>query len=330
MVMKSIQKAVERWASMDATHWDTGLSPAGVRHAQATAADLIDTSLFRQPGSPPKRLLIWCASNVFTAPLEWVAQFAAMGTKVILKAPSACPIPTEAIAEAFGEFGVVAHRLDHQKALPLLDECDALLAFGSDESLHNLEQQLPQGLPRSLHGHKASLAIVLPTHPEEIARAIVDDAILYDGRGCMSPIAVFCLGEAEALLEATHRALQDQAHKIPVGRLSAPEGAHSRRRIAIARLTGRAMGHTGGASLLMDPNEFEFLALPRLLPIHPIQSLEEIAHLHPLPWSSCATNVAPETLHPLGAHRICKPGELQRPPIDRLHDGIDVIATLCE
>jgi len=330
MGMTSVQKAIHKWASMDASLWETGLSPAGARHAQRTAAELIDTSLFRTPDAPPKRLLIWCASNVFTAPLEWVAQFAALGTQVTLKAPSACPTPAEAIAEAFEDFGVIAHRVDHTNALPLIDDCDAVLAFGSDEALQNLEKHLPEHLPRSLHGHRASLAVVRPTSIEETARSIVEDAVLYDGRGCMSPIAVFCLGEAEGLFEAVHDALQEQGQRIPVGQLSAAEGAHSRRRLGIARLTGRALGQTGGATLLVDPQEFEFLALPRILPIHPIQHLDEIAHLYPHPWSSCATNLSPDEVLAFGAHRICKPGELQRPPINRLHDGIDVITTLCE
>ncbi len=146
---KAIQLAVTRWAEMDASSWDTGLSPEGANLAQCLAAAQINNGDFRTLPNPPKRLLIWCSANVFTAPLEWVAQFAAMGSEVVLKAPSDCPQPVLAMAEAFSDLGVTAHKVDLEEAFTLLPSCDAVLGFGSDVSMTNLETHIGPKVPRS-------------------------------------------------------------------------------------------------------------------------------------------------------------------------------------
>jgi hypothetical protein len=64
------------------------------------------------------------------------------------------------------------------------------------------------------------------------------------------------------------------------------------------------------------------------MPIHPIDSLDELDFLRGLPWSSCATDLPHESIASMGFHRICGPGELQRPPMNRLHDGVDVLEVL--
>ena len=323
--------AVARWAAMDGSQWNTGLSPENVRTGQRLASAEIRAGSFPSLPNAPEHLVIWCASNVFTAPLEWVAQFAAAGSRITLKAPSDCPAPVFAIAEAFSDFGVVAESAPHAEALQLLDDADAVLGFGSDHSMEVLESRLKPGVARSLHGSKASLAIVEFHHSDPLAEGIYLDASAYDSRGCMSPIAVFCLGDAEALKDALYA--QWATHdELPVGTLSLAEHAHRSRRIGTAKMLRPCNHHSGDREpreILLPLEEFEAFGLPRLLSIHPIDSLEQLEFLKGGPWSSCATNLPQEDLPPLGFHRICEPGQLQRPPLNRLHDGEDVLAKLC-
>ena len=329
--MKSISDAVRTWAQLNGEHWNTGLSPEGIRYAQGLASEELLTASFRSLPNPPKHLLIWCASNVFTAPLEWVAQFAALGTKVTLKAPTACPAPVLAMAEAFADWGVTAHNKTHTEALELLEDADAVLAFGSDGSMTALNARIPPHVPRSLHGHRASSAIVEAADSEATARGLYLDSAAYDSRGCMSPIAVFCLGDAEKLLAALHSQWASK-DRLPIGELSLAEQAHRNRRIGLAKILDTRNHHAGAnhpREILLPLEEFELLGLPRLLPIHPIKSLKDLDFLRGGPWSSCATDLAPDALTTLGFHRICKPGDLQRPPLHRFHDGIDVLSKLC-
>jgi hypothetical protein len=338
--------AVSRWAKMDASTWGTGLSPEGAKLAQSLAATQINNGEFRTLSNPPKRLMIWCSANVFTAPLEWVAQFAAMGSEVVLKAPSACPDPALAMAEAFSDLGVTAHKVDLEEAFALLPNCDAVIGFGSDASMANLETHIDPNVPRSLHGHKGSLAIVKADDPDACAEGLIQDTILYDGRGCMSPLAVFCMGNAEEL----YNSIRKKGFQPPtsLGDISLAEKAHISRRTGIAKLLGRKVPptpirgrlpsefdqekerfHNNVKPLLLDMEEFEFLSIPRLLPIHPFFSIEDLDFLKGLPWSSCATDLPHADLAHLGFHRFCAPGELQRPPLNRKHDGVDVLARLC-
>lgn len=327
---EAVRVAVNRWAEMEATTWDTGLSPQGANLAQSLAAAQILKGEFRTLANPPKRLMIWCSANVFTAPLEWVAQFVALGSEVVLKAPSACPLPVLAMAEAFSELGVSAYEVDLEAGFDLLPSCDAVMGFGSDASMANLEAHIGPAIPRSLHGHKGSLAIVRAADPEACAEGLIQDAILYDGRGCMSPLAVFCLGNADALYTAIQKKAADIS--VPMGTLTLAESAQKSRRVAIAKLIGK--GHApqlngGVLPIQLDPAEFEFLSLPRLLPIHPVDCVADLDFLKGRPWSSCATDLDHADLAHLGFQRFCAPGELQGPPLNRKHDGVDVLARLC-
>lgn len=331
MNRRGVLEAVDRWATMDGGDWKTGLSPENVRLGQQLAADAIRNSPFRPLPDAPEHLVIWCASNVFTAPLEWVAQFAAAGSRITLKAPSDCPAPVFAMAEAFSEFQVLAHSAPHDQALSLLEDADAVLGFGSNHAMSVLEKHLRPGTARSLHGSRASLAIVDTQEIERLARGLYLDASAYDSRGCMSPIAVFCLGDAFALKEALfeHWATLDE---LPMGILSLAEHAHRSRRIGTAKMLHPSNHHAGRREpreIVIPLGEFESFGLPRLLPIHPISSLDQLDFLKGGPWSSCATNLPHAELKDLGFCRLCLPGQLQRPPLNRLHDGVDVLARLC-
>ena len=327
--LNAVRDAVEAWSQADPSTWGTGLSTAGARLAMKTAAKLVlDGELGTPRGQPPEAVVIWCASNVFTAPLEWTAQFAALGTKVHLKAPSASPLSTQAIASAFSELNVQAHHLDHAPALKLLEGADALLAFGSDDTLAELDSQIPSSLRRSFHGHRASVAVVSGQNPTHIAEALAWDLVLYDGRGCMSPSAIFCLGNTEELAQALASALAKVGDTIPPGSLEPWQGPQWRSRTGRARALGRCLEGSQWAVCTTEMSELE-PNLPRMAVLHEIHDLQSLSFLKDLPLSTCATDLdCSRELEALGFHRICTPGDMQRPPLNRAHDGVDVIAKL--
>lgn len=325
----AVRDAVQAWCSLDPSDWNTGLSNQGARLAMNTAARLVlDGELGVASGEPPSKLVIWCASNVFTAPLEWTALFTALGTEVLLKASSRIPHATEALAGAFESLGVSAHTLDHVPALDLLGGADAMLAFGADETLSELEAQLPSSLLRSMHGHKISVAVVSGRDPQRTAEALAWDMVLYDGRGCMSPVAIFCLGETEALADCLANALESTGVRIPPGPLEPWQGPQWRQRTGLARALGtcREGRRWAVCNTALSPLNS---TLPRMAMLHEIDDLASLAFLRDLPLSTCATDLAdPVDLQALGFHRICEPGDMQRPPLGRLHDGVDIIAQL--
>ena len=53
--LQRVHQAVQRWASMDPSAWNTGLSEAGCRLAQSVASKAILSGQFQQPQNPPKK-----------------------------------------------------------------------------------------------------------------------------------------------------------------------------------------------------------------------------------------------------------------------------------
>lgn len=335
MSVEVARAGLRRWAAMDPSAWDTGLSPAGARRALAEASEAVLAADLQRllPADrlfiPPRELLIWCSSNVFTAPLEWTAAFVALGSRVTLKAPSASPASTLALAEAFGE-SVRALARPHAEAWELIAQADAVLGFGSDRAMAELSAHLPPGLPRSLHGHKVSFALV-EGHGEALAQALALDAALYDGQGCMSPAAVLCTGDAQALAQGLHRALQALHTALPRGPLPPELGHEWRRRRGLALALGALYEGDEHAVAVLPPEHLGAASLPRFLVVHPVERGALPALLRGLPLSTLATDLEdPHALSALGFTRVCRPGFMQRPPFPRPHDGVDVLHTLCK
>ena len=296
----------------DPATWNTGLSEEGAREALRVELECISTATTRSGSA--RRVAIWCAQNVFTAPLRWVDRITRLGCEVVLKAPSRRPEATRAIAEAYGVRCVEGHDLT------LLEQVDALLAFGADAAMSTLESAFAG--PKALFGHRVSFAVV-----EDIsnatARALAEDAALYDGAGCRSPAAIFCLGDAERLAMRVAQALRELAISMPRGEVDPAVGPEWRRRCGLGRVRGRCWSGNEWAVPLLP---LEFLApapLPRMLPVHAIATLDDLAILEGLPLGACATDV-----EPVGFHTLCAPGQLQRPVDNGSWEGVDVVGRL--
>lgn len=300
----------------DPAGWNTGLSPEGARTALRVEIECIEAATPRT--GAPRRVAIWCSQNVFVAPLRWIERFTALGCEVVLKAPTRRPEAYRAIGAAYGVRVVEA---PHDEALGLLEDIDALLGFGSDAAMARLDAVF-EG-PKALFGHRVSFALVEDIS-HEVAHALAMDAALHDGAGCRSPAAVFCLGDAERLAMRVAQGLRELAISMPRGEVDPALGPEWRRRCGLGRVRGRCWsGHEWAVPFLA----VEHLApspLPRLLPVHPIASLDELdAALAGLPLGACATDVEPR-----GFRTLCRPGELQRPPDDGCWEGVDVVQRL--
>lgn len=319
------RRAVARYAALDPAGWQTGLSADGARVALATAACQVLRGLasHESPTPPaPRSTLVWCAGNVFTAPLEWTALFTAAGHAVTLKAPGRVPAPVHALAAAFRAEGlpVAAWEGPREAAWGLVPAAQGVLAFGPDGALEDLDARLPPGLPRSLHGHRVS-ASVLSGHPDR-AIDLARDLTLYDTRGCMSPVVTFVLGDVDPLAAALHAHL----HRWPWDRgpLTPLEGTEWRRRLALGRMLGRTWEGHQHAVLALPATELEPAGLPWLAPLVPVHDLDEVrALVTDWPLSTVGTDLDPAALAGL-APRVCRTGTMQAPALHRLHDGVDV------
>jgi len=319
--MSEVRYQLKHLGAKDPALWGTGLSAEGARRALHEALWPLRAFPLQAKEQPPDSLLIWCAGNVFTAALEWVAWFSHLGCpRITLKAPMACPRPVIEIADSFGcEVAV----LQHERAFNLLEHHEAIIAFGSDEAMSVLGHRSAT-LKRCLFGHRVSFAIVSGAD-RNTARRLALDAAIHDGAGCMSPAAVFHLGDAEAFAALLAEEMQRSELELPRGDVSDGVGPQWRRRCGLARIQGHCWEGDSWAVPSLPLRYTESQVLPRMLPVHPIQDLGELEFLRSHPLSTCATDVSID----LPFWRICKPGEMQRPPLRRVHDEIDVLSELC-
>jgi len=297
-----------------------GLGPANARRCMDLATDAITAEGLQQvlqtPGQRAETVTLVAAAGVFTSPIEWAALFLAAGCTLRIKAPASAPALCLALAEDLAAQGLpLTADTDRDLGQP-----DAVVAFGSDASMAAIQAATPNS-QHSLYGHRFSIAVVTGD-PVQAAQGLARDAALYDGRGCMAPAAVFTTGDPDRLGAALCHAMAGAEHTLPRGSVDPHLGPEWRRRVGLARVLGTCLQGAQWAIPVLDGQHFVPVALPRMLPIHPVDSLTDIDRIL-LPWrhqlSSCGTDEL--TWAPQGIHRRCGLGQMQSPAFPRAHDG---------
>ncbi len=325
--VEAVMRAVERLSkAVDPSVFSDGLSPSMSALGLEAACALITRSQLRGlqaiEGKPPATALVVVARGVFTAPLEWVAGLAVLGTRVVLKAPSASPSFCEAVADSFVAEGLAVEvRTGH--ALPAVD---AVVAMGSDASVALIGQHYSD-IPMSLHGHRFSVELVSGAVDVE---AVAQDIALYDGRGCFTPTGIFVLGapaDAEAVGRRLADALEHAETLWPRGHFDPALGPIWRERLALSRVKGRVYGGATWGVSVGPCALFEPSALPRWITVHAVSSVDAMLDVlapwrqH---WAACATDEMSAlggVLEQRGFERVCEVGKLQRPRFGRPHGG---------
>lgn len=334
------EATLERLRACGPEGWATGLSAAGAKHAwDAALAGLVPDDLARRlEGAAPRRVGIVCSGNVFIAPLEWTFSLALRGVDVVLKPATGQEATVHGMVAALaGLPGRVEVAMwkggDVENEALALAGCDAVLGFGGAEAMEAIGLRLATWAPAPLwlpFGPKAGVAVVASLD-HACAERLADDHALHDGRGCMSPAAVLAV---DADLQAMATAMVAAQATWPRGDLSPAEGAAVRARIALARVLGSVHEGEGWAVLELPVSHLRLAALPRVAVVHRVCSLEEADTLVAAQGDRVGT-LATETPTGLGlrdpskpAPRVCAPGEMQRPPFARFHDGVDVLGAL--
>ncbi len=224
-----------------------------------------------------------------------------------------------------------------------------LTAQGSGAAMQAVQAQVAKagwtGTLR-LHGEMHSIAVIDASRwrarGAEIARLLANDALEVDGRGCMSLRTLLWLGLNASELPAAHRllahALQRAAKRWPPGASAA--SAAPQQHYALQTLeTLRDLG----AQLHLDKRADGWLAsasAPHLLQtVWPgpgaralvAVSLADSSSLESIlaPWRGQVSTVATTLrgkdqqalIDLLGNPRTCRPGQMQAPRPDQVHDG---------
>jgi hypothetical protein len=116
--------------------------------------------------------------------------------------------------------------------------------------------------------------------------------------------------------------MADQERALPRGRLLPEEGALWREHRARARATGRVLEGDGWVVCATPARAEEPVGLVRAVHLHVVPDRAAFLRWvepHVPRLSTIGTDDALE----VPGVRICAPGSMQRPPLLRLHDGLD-------
>ena len=216
---------------------------------------------------------------------------------------------------------------------------DLVMAHGSDGTLRDLRGLCPAKTPFVGYGHRVSFGILLPdADSRKAAEGFAKDVLLYDQGGCLSPQTIFVEGDGNRARQFSSRlaeALSAASEKYPL-----PFRAE---RAAGAVREARALAQMEESNQLWeDPSlrwtviarpQSQFAASPTfgVVSVQPLESLKDL----PLALSSvadclqgCAVAGTESTGYLPGVSFLCRPGELQAPPLAWRQDGRDVLRVL--
>ena len=302
----------------------SGLSPQGVDFAIArcleiAASDLEIAALIRStPTSEVAHVLL--SANVFVAAHRAIAIALASSAQVRVRPSRREPEMAELLlAGAPGAFQIVPELSPRAG--------DRLWAYGSDETMDEVAVTLPPGVALHAHGSGFGVAVIDGPHSDAaltpLLTALAEDIALFDQRGCLSPRLLLVNGEpgfATELARELALELGKLEQRIPRGQLTAPELSEIAKYRDTAHFTGEVF--EGGLGFVTVGQAGAWLLPPTGRNIHVLSSANAVASL--LPYRPLLTSCAFEgnaelrqaLRRALPGARVCRFGEMQRPPFD--------------
>jgi len=341
--------------SGEALHALVASELGGSERLDAASGDLVsgfDTTAVVLAGSIPQPSLL-----ALLAPLV-------LRSPVLAKPASRDPVTPRllagSIAAVDAELGrciaIAPFGSSDDACLAALLEAPCIAATGSDASIAALAARVRPSQRFVASGHRLSLAVLGPAALAEgaaladAAEGIALDTALWDQQGCLSPLAVFAVGgddtAVDRFAERLAGALAGLERKLPRGETDAAAAAAFFSECEAAELRSAAGGrvrlHGGPAQRFAVVREADAGPRPaplgRFVRVHPVADLRALrGALEPYAPQLAAVALAgfgagsdglARELAGLGASRVCRPGELQAPPLAWPHDNRPLLLPL--
>lgn len=260
------------------------------------------------------------------------AAFQSLLNGILLGARNRLKLPSEALLDlqfppALEAFVEISRELpDHWIA-----EADALVVFGSDQTIRHFQQLCPLETPFVAHGHRVGIAIIDDPTPEA-ARLAARDIGQFNQKGCLSLQTIF-LTDPRAFGPVLAQAMADFEKTNPRGPLSLSEaGAITNLREETRYLIAQ---EPDSHALWESPGSTAWTIIFSDDPSLSLSPGNRTVYLRPLPADFPAMkHLSGIGLHPfspradLPSPRIFPLGEAQSPPALWAHDGILPLASL--
>lgn len=295
-----------------------GVELAFARSLETDATDADLAKLVARAGDTPAVAVILSA-NVFVGALRAIAVARAAAERVVVRPSRRDPTFARALVEAAKDPAIV---LD--EALDVADvKTGEIHVYGRDETIADVKRRASV----RVRGHGAGMGVAWISPSADLsaaARALADDVVLFDQRGCLSPRIALVGGDesrAGAFADALHEELERLDAEIPRGPVPAEERVHADRYVATMTYACRAL--VGGQHAVGVGPPGAPLVLPppyRHVHVAPAASAADAAKLlEPLTRGIVAIGsddeAAARTIGPAAA-RVSSLGRMQRPALD--------------
>jgi hypothetical protein len=249
MRVRSLLEAARRVAlrsdTVEAIQASSGLSREGVALglSRCLEVDATDENLGRliSTAVPTSSVHVILSSNVFTAPLRALAVACAASARVSVRPSRRDPFFTRALVREAEGAGVT---LAEDQAVSGVLEGE-IHAYGRDETIASVRREARAEVRVRGHGSGLGIAFVgLGATLDEAARALAEDVVVFDQRGCCSPRVAFVRGadaRAADFAEALGHALAARGRTVPRGRLDDAERRDAARYIETMAFAGRTL-----------------------------------------------------------------------------------------
>ncbi|MBC8104782.1 MAG: hypothetical protein H7Z41_19580 [Cytophagales bacterium] len=313
------------------------------------------------PPGPGRGIALVLAGN--TPLLAWAPLAAALlaGHAVFVKQSRDETLWTrlfvESLAEGDAELAALIHLDlwpgDDPRTIALVQSADAVIAYGGDTAIAALRSAVPETVPFFGFGHALSIGLLFDgdTGHEQAGQGFAADVLMYGQGGCLSPHVIFTGGGRPSLArgrfgnEYLPESLAAACRLLDVTPVRDPA-------VATAVRQARDLAAFDGYRLEGDPDLRWTVACtgtPRILP-PPIG--HGFVFVIPIPERSwdperitdrfgaargriSSVGIAGESTRELraalqadGVSRVCKPGEMQTPPLDWPNGNIDLLTEL--
>ncbi|MGH7894232.1 MAG: acyl-CoA reductase [Candidatus Binatia bacterium] len=201
----------------------------------------------------------------------------------------------------------------------VLGRADIVVASGADTSVGALARRL--GTRLLAHASRTSFAVTRSDVVQGVVAGLASDVALYEQRGCLSPHAVFVLGDALGFAERLHAALAREATHLPPPARTTSERAAYRLGLEEARFTGATVLEDSGGAIVVDSaTRLRDPLGQRTVRVHSIRAVAEIVDAFEPGTVECiafaAVELDAEALRRRGVARLCPIGRMQHPRID--------------
>jgi hypothetical protein len=314
--------------------------------------------------APCRRVLLGFVmpGNVVGAGLHELVQALIAGAAVLVKNAAAEPFFFTEFARSVAQFSpalrqriavTVFDREREDLSRALARNCDALVAFGSDDTIAALRRLTPNliAFGSRVSGGFVDCDALGPAKAEVLAAALARDAVLFEQRGCLSLHHLFVRGRQMSVMRdfaaLLARALDSIARRLPAPRElglsdSAPLRA-AREEARWRRIGGEAVDLWEGPDLsyavIFDPTaSFHVSPAYRTVYVSAVADQAELERrLAPVkgkleafaifdPRKRCAGLA--QRLKAFGVSHVCAPGAMQSPPLDWPHGRARLLSYL--